>query len=69
MRAKFKYDDHKNVERRTGIAGRLTERGQGPDVPTARQQLDRMGRWKPYAVRYPSPGTTPVRTKERSPRP
>ncbi|MFF9126659.1 FMN-binding negative transcriptional regulator [Streptomyces sp. NPDC014889] len=50
VRAKFKYDDHKPVEHRTSVAGRLTERGQGLDVPTARQQLrrlDRIGSWKP----------------------
>ncbi|NBM18677.1 FMN-binding negative transcriptional regulator [Streptomyces sp. GC420] len=50
VRAKFKYDDHKPVEQRTNVADRLTERGQGLDVPTARQQLrrlDRTGPWKP----------------------
>jgi transcriptional regulator len=50
VRAKFKYDDHKPVEHRTAVAGRLTERGQGLDGPTARQQLrrlDRIGPWKP----------------------
>ncbi|MFE8947858.1 FMN-binding negative transcriptional regulator [Streptomyces sp. NPDC007856] len=49
VRAKFKYDDHKPVEHRTAVADRLTERGQGLDVPTARQQLrrlDRIGPWK-----------------------
>lgn len=49
VRAKFKYDDHKPVEQRAGVADRLTERGQGLDVPTARQQrrrLDRIGPWK-----------------------
>ncbi|MER5532496.1 FMN-binding negative transcriptional regulator [Streptomyces mirabilis] len=48
--AKFKYDDHKPVEHRTAVADRLTARGQGLDVPTARQQrrrLDRIGPWKP----------------------
>ncbi|MEV6026657.1 FMN-binding negative transcriptional regulator [Streptomyces sp. NPDC052036] len=50
VRAKFKYDDHKPVEHRTAVADRLTERRQGLDVPTARQQrrrLDRIGPWKP----------------------
>ncbi|MGW2729625.1 FMN-binding negative transcriptional regulator [Streptomyces sp. NPDC001494] len=50
VRAKFKYDDHKNVEHRTAVAGHLAERGQGLDVPTARQQLrrlDRIGPWRP----------------------
>ncbi|MFB7200337.1 FMN-binding negative transcriptional regulator [Streptomyces sp. NPDC056240] len=50
VRAKFKYDDHKPVEHRTAVADRLTERGQGLDAPTARQQrrrLDRIGPWKP----------------------
>ncbi|KUL64093.1 FMN-binding negative transcriptional regulator [Streptomyces sp. NRRL S-1521] len=49
VRAKFKYDDHKPVEQRAGIADRLTERAQGLDAPTARQQrrrLDRMGLWE-----------------------
>ncbi|WP_069812528.1 FMN-binding negative transcriptional regulator [Streptomyces sp. TP-A0874] len=48
--AKFKYDDHKPVEHRTAVADRLTARGQGFDVPAARQQLrrlDRIGPWKP----------------------
>jgi transcriptional regulator len=50
VQAKFKYDDHKPVEHRTAVADRLTERRQGLDVPTARQQLrrlDRIGPWKP----------------------
>ncbi|MQY34523.1 hypothetical protein SRB17_24930 [Streptomyces sp. RB17] len=50
VRAKFKYDDHKPVEHRTAVADRLTERGEGLDVPTARQQLrrlDRRGPWTP----------------------
>ncbi|MFF4145082.1 FMN-binding negative transcriptional regulator [Streptomyces sp. NPDC001698] len=50
VRAKFKYDDHKPVEHRTAVAGQLTERGRGLDVPAARQQLrrlDRIGPWKP----------------------
>ncbi|MFE5113833.1 FMN-binding negative transcriptional regulator [Streptomyces sp. NPDC056663] len=50
VRAKFKYDDHKPVEQRAGVADRLTERRQGLDVPAARQQrrrLDRIGPWKP----------------------
>lgn len=50
VRAKFKYDDHKPVEHRTAVAGHLTERGEGLDVPTAHQQLrrlDRIGPWKP----------------------
>lgn len=50
VRAKFKYDDHKSVDQRADIADRLTERGPGLDVPTARQQLrrlDRIGPWKP----------------------
>ncbi|MFF4961130.1 FMN-binding negative transcriptional regulator [Streptomyces sp. NPDC001222] len=50
VRAKFKYDDHKPVEHRTAVADQLTERRQGLDVPTARQQrrrLDRIGPWKP----------------------
>ncbi|MGW1622230.1 FMN-binding negative transcriptional regulator [Streptomyces sp. NPDC002172] len=49
VRAKFKYDDHRPVEHRSTVAERLTERGQGLDVPTARQQLrrlDRIGPWK-----------------------
>ncbi|MGK5694705.1 FMN-binding negative transcriptional regulator [Streptomyces sp. URMC 128] len=48
--AKFKYDDHKPVEHRTSVADRLADRGEGLDVPTARQQLrrlDRIGPWKP----------------------
>lgn len=48
--AKFKYDDHKPVEHRTAVADRLIARGQGFDVPAARQQLrrlDRIGPWKP----------------------
>ncbi|WP_327294045.1 MULTISPECIES: FMN-binding negative transcriptional regulator [unclassified Streptomyces] len=44
VRAKFKYDDHKPVEQRTGNARRLTERGTGLDAPTAAQQLRRLGR-------------------------
>ncbi|MFI6208129.1 FMN-binding negative transcriptional regulator [Streptomyces sp. NPDC051041] len=50
VRAKFKYDDHKPVEHRAAVADRLAARGQGLDVPTARQQrrrLDRTGPWKP----------------------
>ncbi|MEV0601899.1 FMN-binding negative transcriptional regulator [Streptomyces sp. NPDC050315] len=50
VRAKFKYDDHKPVEQRAAVADRLSERGRGLDVPTARQQLrrlDRIGPWKP----------------------
>jgi transcriptional regulator len=50
VRAKFKYDDHKPVEHRTAVADRLTARGRGLDVPTARRQhrrLDRIGPWKP----------------------
>ncbi|MGY4919490.1 FMN-binding negative transcriptional regulator [Streptomyces sp. 900116325] len=50
VRAKFKYDDHKPVEQRADVADRLAQRGQGLDVPTARQQrrrLDRIGPWKP----------------------
>ncbi|MFH8759218.1 FMN-binding negative transcriptional regulator [Streptomyces atroolivaceus] len=49
VRAKFKYDDHKPVEQRTGTARRLTERGTGLDMSTAAQQLrrlDRLGTWK-----------------------
>ncbi|WP_328315778.1 FMN-binding negative transcriptional regulator [Streptomyces sp. NBC_00388] len=49
VRAKFKYDDHKPVELRTAAADRLTERGQGLDVPAAVQQrrrLRRVGPWK-----------------------
>ncbi|WP_250293606.1 FMN-binding negative transcriptional regulator [Streptomyces atroolivaceus] len=49
VRAKFKYDDHKPVEQRTGTARRLTERGTGLDVSTATQQLRRLdclGTWK-----------------------
>ncbi|MFJ3802605.1 FMN-binding negative transcriptional regulator [Streptomyces sp. NPDC090088] len=48
-RAKFKYDDHKPVEHRTGVADRLTARAQNLDVPAAHQQrrrLDRVGIWK-----------------------
>lgn len=48
--AKFKYDDHKPVEQRAAVADRLSERGRGLDVPTARQQLrrlDRIGPWQP----------------------
>ncbi|MGJ5755913.1 PaiB family negative transcriptional regulator [Streptomyces puniciscabiei] len=50
VQAKFKYDDHKPVEHRAGVADRLTERGEGLDVPTAGRQLRRLGRigpWKP----------------------
>lgn len=46
--AKFKYDDQKPVEHRTSVADRLTARGDGLDVPAARQQrrrLDRIGPW------------------------
>ncbi|MGW7817604.1 hypothetical protein ACWGLF_05595 [Streptomyces puniciscabiei] len=46
--AKFKYDDHKPVEHRSTVAERLTERGQGLDVPTARQQLRRLDRPGPH---------------------
>lgn len=49
VRAKFKYDDHKSAEHRSTVAERLTERGQGLDVPTARRQLcrlDPIGPWK-----------------------
>ncbi|MGY3677643.1 FMN-binding negative transcriptional regulator [Streptomyces sp. TE33382] len=42
VRAKFKYDDHKPVEQRAGVADRLTERGQNLDVPAARQQRRRL---------------------------
>jgi transcriptional regulator len=48
--AKFKYDDHKPADHRSAVADRLVHRGQGLDVPTARQQrrrLDRIGPWKP----------------------
>ncbi|MBA8824803.1 transcriptional regulator [Saccharopolyspora lacisalsi] len=48
--AKFKYDDQKPLEHRTAVVEALTERGQGLDVPTARQQRrrrDRIGPWKP----------------------
>ncbi|MEU6091345.1 FMN-binding negative transcriptional regulator [Streptomyces sp. NPDC047085] len=48
VRAKFKYDDHKPVEHRTSVADHLTARGQGLDIPTARQQrrrTDRIGPW------------------------
>ncbi|TQN28338.1 PaiB family negative transcriptional regulator [Haloactinospora alba] len=48
--AKFKYDDQKPVEHRAAVAEALTERGQGLDLPAARQQrrrLDRIGSWKP----------------------
>ncbi|SNT04958.1 FMN-binding negative transcriptional regulator [Actinacidiphila glaucinigra] len=48
--AKFKYDDHKPVEHRSAVADRLTARGQGLDVPTARRQrrrIERVGTWKP----------------------
>ncbi|MFF4306893.1 FMN-binding negative transcriptional regulator [Streptomyces sp. NPDC001601] len=47
VRAKFKYDDHKPVEHRSTVAERLTERGQGLDVPAARQQLRRLDRIGP----------------------
>lgn len=50
VRAKFKYDDHKSVEHRASVAGRLTERGQALDGPAARQQrrrLDAIGPWTP----------------------
>ncbi|AIS01859.1 FMN-binding negative transcriptional regulator [Streptomyces glaucescens] len=50
VRAKFKYDDHKPVEHRTAVAGRLSARAQGLDLPTAAQQrrrLDRIGPWQP----------------------
>ncbi|MFE1289797.1 FMN-binding negative transcriptional regulator [Streptomyces sp. NPDC058751] len=50
VRAKFKYDDHKDVEQRADTVRRLTERGTGLDAPTAAQQsrrLDRVGTWKP----------------------
>jgi transcriptional regulator len=50
VRAKFKYDDHKSVEHRTGVVDRLTTRDQGLDTATARQQLrrlDRIGPWQP----------------------
>ncbi|MFI6356294.1 FMN-binding negative transcriptional regulator [Streptomyces sp. NPDC050743] len=50
VRAKFKYDDHKPVEHRTAVAERLTERGQGLDIPAARRQLrrlDSIGPWQP----------------------
>ncbi|MFI8192103.1 FMN-binding negative transcriptional regulator [Streptomyces sp. NPDC085946] len=50
VRAKFKYDDHKPVEQRTDVAGRLASRARGLDVPAARRQLrrvDRTGPWKP----------------------
>ncbi|MGW5665177.1 hypothetical protein ACWEWG_34780 [Streptomyces sp. NPDC003758] len=49
VRAKSKYDDHKPVEHRSAVADRLTERGQGLDVPAAGRQLrrlDRIGPWK-----------------------
>ncbi|MER7492107.1 FMN-binding negative transcriptional regulator [Streptomyces pharetrae] len=50
VRAKFKYDDHKPVEHRAAVAGHLTARAQGLDLPTAAQQrrrLDRIGPWQP----------------------
>ncbi|MEV7389124.1 FMN-binding negative transcriptional regulator [Streptomyces sp. NPDC091215] len=50
VKAKFKYDDDEPVELRTAVADRLDTRGQGLDVPAARQQrrrLDRIGTWKP----------------------
>ncbi|WP_406320163.1 FMN-binding negative transcriptional regulator [Streptomyces sp. NBC_01637] len=50
VRAKFKYDDHKSVEQRADVADRLTARGHGLDLPTARQQrrrLDCLGPFKP----------------------
>ncbi|MDX6351187.1 MAG: transcriptional regulator [Streptomyces sp.] len=48
VQAKFTYDDEP-VEHRTAVAGHLAERGQGLDVPAARQRrrLDRIGTWKP----------------------
>ncbi|SFW78789.1 FMN-binding negative transcriptional regulator [Amycolatopsis australiensis] len=48
--AKFKYDDHKPVEHRAAVAGRLTARGEGLDAAAAQQQrrrLDRIGPWTP----------------------
>jgi transcriptional regulator len=50
VRAKFKYDDHKPVEHRAAVAERLTERGEGLDIPAARRQLrrlDSIGPWQP----------------------
>ncbi|GAA3073699.1 FMN-binding negative transcriptional regulator [Streptosporangium carneum] len=50
VQAKFKYDDHKSVEHRTAVTGRLTRRGEGLDLPAAAQQLRRLGRigtWTP----------------------
>ncbi|MCF3965453.1 FMN-binding negative transcriptional regulator [Streptomyces fuscigenes] len=50
VRAKFKYDDHKPVEHRTGVADRLVSRAEGLDLEAAAQQrrrLDRIGPWKP----------------------
>ncbi|GAA2082539.1 FMN-binding negative transcriptional regulator [Streptomyces albiaxialis] len=50
VRAKFKYDDQKPVAHRERVADRLAARGEGLDVPTARQQrrrLDHLGPWQP----------------------
>ena len=53
--AHFQPDDHKRVEHRTAVADRLTERGQGLDLPTARQQLRRLERVGPWKLRPTHP--------------
>ena len=47
--AKFKYDDHKPVERRERVIGSLEQRGHGLDTGAAAQQrrrLDAIGEWR-----------------------
>ncbi|MGW8374975.1 hypothetical protein ACWG0Q_04210 [Actinacidiphila sp. SB3-2] len=59
VRAKFKCDDQKPAEHRSGVAGRLAERGRGLDAPAAHQQrrrLDRIGTWndRPKPIHKPT---------------
>lgn len=49
--AKFKYDDHKSVEHRAAVADRLTDRGQGFDVPCSSQKrIGRLARRSPCGL-------------------
>lgn len=52
VEAKFKYDDHKSVEFREHVAGKLEERNQGLDAGAAKQQLRRLnqiGDWQTFS--------------------
>jgi len=51
VEAKFKYDDHKPVEFREKVIGKLDDRSMGQDAGAADQQqrrLDEIGEWRDY---------------------